>query len=80
MKTKEAVQDVVAMTRASYRHDKAGFDHLMPTTLEEAQLKLTMACALIDVLTTGPKQDGIMNQMLSLAETLGDKQTPEPGQ
>lgn len=79
MKTKEAVQDVVAMTRAAHRNDSAGFNHLMPMTLEEAQLKLTMACALIDVLTAGPKQEEVMDQMINLAESLGDKRAPEPG-
>lgn len=78
MFTREAVQSVIALVRTAHNQDLEGFELLMPDTLEDAQRLLSMSIAVLDAVTAGPKQDQVLNQMIQLAEGLGDGQMPEP--
>lgn len=77
MFTREAVQSVIALVRTAHNQDLEAFELLMPDNLEDAQRLLTTSFAVLDAITAGPKQDQVLNDMIQLAEGLGDKKMPE---
>lgn len=76
MLTRDAVQTVIAMVRTASNGDSQGFEVLMPDTKEDAQRVLTMAIAVLDAVTTGPRQNAVLNQMTELAEAFGNDEMP----
>lgn len=76
MLTRDAVQTVIAMVRTASNGDSQGFEVLMPDTKEDAQRVLAMAIAVLDAVTSGPRQDKVLKQMTELAEAFGNDEMP----
>jgi hypothetical protein len=76
VKTRDAVQDIIAITRTAQRKDLEAFQLLMPDNLEDAQRMISTACAILDAITTGPRQEQLFAEMASHAEDFGERELP----
>jgi predicted ATP-grasp superfamily ATP-dependent carboligase len=76
MKTRDAVQDIIAMARCAHSQDIEAFELLMPDNLPDAQRMLSTSLALICTITEGPNQDAAFDYLSGLAEKFGEKETP----
>jgi hypothetical protein len=76
MKTRDAVQDLIAMARCAHSQDVEAFELLAPDNLPDALRMLSTSLALICAITDGPNQETVFSYLSKLAENFGEKETP----
>ncbi|MEQ4518498.1 hypothetical protein ABLI39_03930 [Pseudarthrobacter sp. B907] len=69
MKTKHVIEDLIELTRMAGGPvaDPIMFEARLPQSLPEAQAYVTVACAIIQFLTSGPNQDAVLRAIVEQA-------------
>lgn len=70
MKTRDAVLDIIALARTAQRVDLEAFQLLMPDNLKDSQRMLEVAVAILDAITSGPRQDRLFADIIANADGL----------
>lgn len=81
MKTQHIIEDLVALIRMADHGDAVvdpvAWESRLPHDLPAARAYVQTACAIIDVLTSGPQQEALLSEMVTLAA--GITATPDEG-
>ncbi|MDV8146262.1 hypothetical protein [Arthrobacter sp. B10-11] len=85
MQTSDVIKAIVEMVRSGHYDDGLTFDLHMPDDKDTLKGYVTIAVAIIDVLTSGPRQEEVLNEMLHLGAGIhttmpGPADTPLPQQ